>query len=189
MIFFGHLTIFLQKGLQHRLPLSRCQASLPWCHWVLSSHHLRIAGPTAIAVRRCRALYPSHCTPLPSHCVHLHRRAVVRCRCRCAWCTCLVRLASVLWRGAWAVGLSMGWWRGRCWGPLCVACVAVVVTVYCRRCHRFVVARPHKAGAALFCATLGLFLADSGGVVCPRHPRWRSWWWQQGVMAVGQPML
>ena len=91
-------------------PSSRCRASSPWCHWVPSSHHLRIAGPAAIAVRRCRALYPSRCTPLPSHCVRLHRRAVVRCRRRRVWCACLARLASVLWCGAWAVGLSMGWW-------------------------------------------------------------------------------
>ena len=149
MIFFGHLTIFLQKGLQH---------------WLL---------------------YLSRCTPLPSRCVRLHRRAVVRCRHRRARCACLVQWASVLWRGAWAVGLLMGWWRGHRWGPLRVACMAVVVTVRRRRCRRFVMARPHEAGAALFCATLGLFLADGGGVVCPRRPRWQSWWWRHGVVAVG----
>ena len=166
-------------------PSSRCRASLPWCHWAPSSHHLRIAGPAAIAVRHCRALYPPRCTPLPSHCVRLRRCAVVRCR-RCrARCACLARLASVLWRGAWAVGLSMGWWRGRRWGPLRVVCMAVFVVVRRRRCRQFIVARPHKAGTALFCTMLGLFLADGGGVVCPRHPRWQSWWWRHGIVAVG----
>ena len=143
-------------------PSLRCRASSPWCHWVSSSHRLHIAGPVAIAVRHCRALYPSLCTPLPSHCICLRRHAVVRCHRRRA------RLASVLWRGAWAMGLLMGWWRGPCWGPLRVAGMAVVVAVRRRRCHRFVVARPHEAGATLFCTTLGLFLADGGGVVCPQ---------------------
>ena len=122
-------------------PSSRCRASSPWCHWAPSSVRLRIAGPAAVAVRRCRALYPPHCTPLPSHCIRLRRRAVVRCRRRRARRACLARWASVLWRGAWAVGLSMGWWRGRCWGPLRVAGVAVVVAVRRRRCRRFAVSR------------------------------------------------
>ena len=121
-------------------PSSRCWASSLWCHWVPSSHRLRIARPATVAVRHCHALYPSRCTPLPSHCVRLRHRAIVRCHRRRARCVCLARLASVLWRGAWAVGLSMGWWRGRCWGPLCVACVAVVVAVRHHHCHRFVVA-------------------------------------------------
>ena len=56
-------------------------------------------------------------------------------------CACLARLASVLWHGAWAVGLSMGQWRGRCWGPLRVVCVAVVIAVCCHRCCRFVISR------------------------------------------------
>ena len=177
----------------HCAPLLHCHAivtpldppSSPWCHWAPSSHRLRIAGPAAVAVRRCRALYPPCCTPLPSHCVCLHRCAVVRCCHHRAWCACLARWASVLWRGAWAVGLSMGWWRGRRWGPFRVACVAVIVAVRHCRCCWFVMARPHEAGTALFCATLGLFLADGGGVVCPRRPRWRSWWWWHGVVAVG----
>ena len=151
-------------------PSSRCRASSPWCHWAPSSVRLRIAGPAAVAVRRCRALYPPHCTPLPSHCIRLCRRTVVRCRRRRAQRTCLARWASVLWHGAWAVGLLMGWWRGCCWGPLRVVGMAVVVAVCRRHCRRFVVARPHKAGAALFCATLGLFLDDGGGVVCPGRP-------------------
>ena len=83
---------------------------------------------------------------LPSHCVRLRRRAVVRCRCRRAWCACLAWLASVLWCGAWAVGLSMGWWRGRCWGPLRVACMAVVIAVRRHRCRRFVIScNRHRA--------------------------------------------
>ena len=80
-------------------PSSRCRASSLWCHWVLLSHRLRIVGPAAVAVRRCRALYPPCCTPLPSHCVHLCRRAVVRCHRRRARCMCLARLVSILWRG------------------------------------------------------------------------------------------
>ena len=122
-------------------PLSCCRVLSPWCHWAPSLHRLRIAGPAAVAVRCCRALYPSCCTPLPSCCVHLRRHAVVCCRHRRARCACLARLVSVLWCGAWAVGLSMGWWRGRCWGPLRVACMAVVVAVHCRHCRRFVVSR------------------------------------------------
>ena len=109
------------------------------CHWAPSSHRLRIAGPATIAIRRCRALYPSRRTPLPSRCIRLRRRTIVRCHRRRARCACFVWLVSILWHGAWAVGLSMGWWRGRCWGPLRVACVAVVVAVCHRRCRRFVV--------------------------------------------------
>ena len=120
-------------------PSSRCRALSPWCPWAPSSHRLRIPGPAAVAVRCCCALYPSCCTPLPSRCVRLHRHAVVRCHHRRAWCACLARLASVLWCGAWAVGLSMGWWRGHCWGPLHVACMAVIVVVRHHRCRRFVV--------------------------------------------------
>ena len=97
------------------------------CHWAPSSHRLRISGPAAIAIRHCRALYPSRRTPLPSCCVRLCHRAIVHCRRRRARCACFAWLASILWRSAWAVGLSMGWWRGRCWGPLRVACMAVVV--------------------------------------------------------------
>ena len=44
-------------------PSSRCRASSLWCHWAPSSHRLRIAGPTAVAVRRCRALSRC-CRPL-----------------------------------------------------------------------------------------------------------------------------
>ena len=120
---------------------SCCWVSLPWCHWAPSSHHLHIAGPTAVAVRYCCALYLSRCTPLPSRCVHLHHRTVVHCCRCCARCTCLVRLVSVLWHGAWAVGLLMGWWRGCCWGPLRVACMAVVVMVHCHHCRWFIISR------------------------------------------------
>ena len=33
----------------------------------------------------------------------------------------------------------MGWWRGHCWDPLHVACMAVVVTVCHRCCRRFII--------------------------------------------------
>ena len=96
-------------------------------------HRLRVAGPAAIAIMHWRALYLSCCAPLPSCCIRLHRCAIVRCCRHCVQCACFMWLTPILWHGAWAVGLSMEWWRGRCWGPLHVACMAVIVTVHHRQ--------------------------------------------------------
>ena len=120
-------------------PSSRCRVSLLRCHWVPLSHRLHIAGPAAVAIMHWHALYLSHCTPLPSCCIHLHHCAIVCCHRHRVQCACFMRLASVLWRSAWAMGLSMGWWRGHCWGPLHVACMAVIVVVHCCCCRWFIV--------------------------------------------------
>ena len=76
------------------------------CHWAPLSHRLRIAGPAAIAIRHCCALYLSRHTPLPSR-IRLRCRGIVRCRHCHARCTCFAQLASILWHGASADAVDL----------------------------------------------------------------------------------
>ena len=148
------------------------------CHWALSSHRLRIAGPAAIAIRRCCALYLSHRTPLPSHCIRLHRRAIVRCH----RFIVLHDRHRVLVHNAWALQPGGGWLRGVALAPPdcgggCALWWALVVAAR---------AVGHWAtGTVLLCATPGpLGLVDGGHGGCWWCPpiavavaRHRGRWW------------
>ena len=102
-----------------------------------SSLRRRLAAPRAVVHRRCTVVPLSRRwirrrrLPLSSLLCRLRRRAVGRRR-----CGAIGRRRRTVFASP---GLSMGWWRGRCWGPLRVACVAVVVTVHHRCCRRFIV--------------------------------------------------
>ena len=56
----------LAAGPVRHLPPSLCRRALsPWCHWVPSLHHLRVAGSPSRAidvVRLCST--PGHCSPV-----------------------------------------------------------------------------------------------------------------------------
>ena len=149
------------RAVVHRrctvVPLScRCRAAGSAAIVSLRRHHCAISvvtlsgviavvplGAVVVPPSRCRARRRRHyalACPVP---ISLYPFAILLhpsvSSCHCARCACFTRLVSVLWRGAWAVGLSMGWWRGCCWGPLRVACMAVVVVVCRCHCHRFVI--------------------------------------------------